>query len=89
MPRYRTCAVVGCNRKNASYTARLNKNGLISGRFFAIPSVLKNDQEFTRARRNEWLSRLNLKESQVDQKNTVVCSAHFHSGIVQHLILSQ
>ena len=78
MAYYRTCAVVGCNRNNDS--TRLRGNGLASS-FFMIPSVLKHDPAITKERRKEWLRRLNLKEKQVDPKKTVVCSAHFHSGI--------
>ena len=69
------CCVTGCGRK---YSVSSKGN---NPRFFGIPTVLEQLPDVTKARRSEWLKRLNLKESEVDVE-TKVCDAHFESGII-------
>jgi len=67
------CCVTSCGRK---YSKKKGNNP----RFFGIPTVLEHLPDVTKARRSEWLKRLNLKESEVDGQ-TKVCDAHYESGI--------
>jgi len=74
MPNF-VCCVTGCGRK---YSVK-NKESKPS--FFGIPTVLDSLPDVTKARRSEWLKRLNMKENEVDSE-TKVCDAHFESGMI-------
>ena len=68
------CCVAGCGRKYIPQNKGSNAS------FFSIPSITKDNNDISKARRYEWLRRLHLSEQQISNR-TFVCDVHFESGI--------
>ncbi|XP_060767449.1 uncharacterized protein LOC132874954 [Neoarius graeffei] len=74
------CVVLGCSNRTNRETDK---------RFFRVPrEVIKKGErakDFTRRRREKWLSNLSLRSKGAQSKNARVCSDHFVKGCPSNL----